>query len=313
MLTAPRAKRQAGLVTIARRTLREECGVKAGDGLLLGVSGGPDSMALLGVMAHLGRELGLRIAACGVDHGMRPEASDELDLAEQCASRWAVPFERRRVDVPGNSNLQAVARDARYAALGACAQALGLNYIVTAHHREDRAETVLLRLLRGAGPEGLRVLPPRLGNKLRPLIRASKSQILAYLEKHEIPWAIDPSNDNRRFSRVRVRHELLPLMQELSPGIVDHLNNLADELDLAPLPTITDDEGREVLLNRSQRALLRKALENRQKHAEIWLSEARSLVIEPTTNRPRLVSTSRRSPLPGQNSTSRATKSSKSN
>jgi tRNA(Ile)-lysidine synthase len=270
-------------------------------------------MALLGVMAHLGRELGLQIVACGVDHGMRPEASAELDLAERCASRWAVPFERKRVEVKGNSNLQALARDARYAALGACAEARGLNYIVTAHHLEDRAETVLLRLLRGAGPEGLRVLPPRLGNKLRPLIRASKSQILAYLEKHEIPWAIDPSNDNRRFSRVRVRHELLPLMRELSPGIVDHLNNLADELGLPPLPTVTDEQGRELMLNRSQRALLRKALESGQNQAEIWLSEARSLVIDPNTNQPRVVSTPRRPRGVDQNSTPRATKSSKSN
>ncbi len=312
MVAAARPKRQSGLVTVARRTLVEECAVQSGDGLLLGVSGGPDSMALLAVMSRLGPELGLRLVACGVDHGLRAEARAELDLAEQCARQWSVPFERRQVRLVGDSNLQARARDARYAALAECVQAHGLNYIVTAHHREDRAETVLLRLLRGAGPDGLRVLPPRLGNRLRPLIRASKSQILAHLEKCQVPFATDPSNVDSRFLRVRIRHELLPLMQQLSPGIVDHLNHLADELGQPPLPMVSDEKGEVVVLNRSQRSQLRQALETKRKRTEIWLSEGRAIVMDSETNQPRFVPASDSLPALGQNSTSRATKSSKS-
>lgn len=307
MLTEP-GQRQAGLVTVVRRTLLEECGVARGEGLLLAVSGGPDSMAMLGVMAHLAPELGLRLTACGVDHGLRAEASAELDLVERCAAEWGIPFERRRVQVSGRANVQAAARDARYAALDACAAQWGSNYIVTAHHREDRAETVLLRLLRGAGPGGLCVLPPRLGNRLRPLIRASKSQIWAYVEHRRIPFVSDPSNVNSRFLRVRVRQELLPLMQELSPGIVDHLNNLADELNEEPLPPIVDENGAEIQLNRSQRTQLRHALRTRQKRAVIWLSEGRAITIDAETNLPRLVPAS----VATQNSTSRATKTPKS-
>lgn len=301
-------QRQAGLVTVVRRTLLEECGVAPGDGLLLAVSGGPDSMAMLGVMAHLAPDLGLRLVSCGVDHGLRAEASAELDLVQRCAGELGVPFERREVQVSGRANVQAAARDARYAALDACAAELGLNYIVTAHHREDRAETVLLRLLRGAGPEGLGVLPPRLGNRLRPLIRASKSQIWAYLEHRRMPFVSDPSNVNSRFLRVRVRQELLPLLHELSPGIVDHLNNLADELHEEPLPPVVDEDGTSIQLNRSQRTQLRQALRTRQKRAVIWLSEGRAITIDPETNLPRLVLAS----AVTQNSTSRATKTPKS-
>lgn len=307
MLSEP-ASRQPGLVTVVRRTLLEECGIAPGDGLLLAVSGGPDSMAMLGVMVHLASELSLRLFACGVDHGLRPEAAAELDLAQRCAAEWGIAFERRQVHVSGRANVQATARDARYAALEECAAQLGLNYIVTAHHREDRAETVLLRILRGAGPEGLCVLPPRLGNRLRPLIRASKSQIWAYLEHRRIPFVSDPSNVNSRFLRVRVRHELLPLMQELSSGIVDHLNNLADELNEDQLPAIVDENGALIQLNRSQRTQLRQALRTRQKRAVIWLSKGRAITIDPETNLPRLVPAS----VAVQNSTSRATKTPKS-
>jgi tRNA(Ile)-lysidine synthase len=269
-------------------------------------------MALLGVLAELGPALGLRVVACGVDHGLRAEAGAELELAQQWAERWSVPFERRSVCVPGNSNLQALAREARYTALADCAQTHGLNYIVTAHHLEDRAETVLLRLLRGAGPEGLCVLPPRLGNRLRPMIHASKAQVRTYLTHHQIPFATDPSNTNDRFLRVRVRLELLPLLHELSPGIVEHLNNLADELGRAPLPQLVDENGEELLLNRSQRAELRKALDSGRKNAEIWLSAGRAIVIDPETMLPRVVSANHQPRQVTQNSTSRATKSSKS-
>lgn len=269
-------------------------------------------MALLGVMAELGPVMGLRVVACGVDHGLRTEAAAELDLAESWAARWAIPFERRRVTLEGRSNLQATARDARYRALGECATDGGLDYIVTAHHREDRAETVLLRVLRGAGPEGLCVLPPRLGNRLRPLIRASRGQILAFLQHRQIPFATDPSNSNRRFLRVRVRHELLPLLQELSPGIIDHLNNLADELAASPLPPVVDDDGELIQLNRSQRSELRRALVNGGKGAEIWLSSGRAVVVDPQTRQPRVVPSTQPSRNAGQNSTSRATKTSKS-
>lgn len=293
MLGAKKRPREPGLSTVVRRTLLTECEVVAGEGLLLGVSGGPDSMALLGVLGHVAPALGLRVVACGVDHGLRGEAKTELDLAAEWAGRCAVPFARRQVSVSGSSNLQALARDARYAALEECAAEYGLDYIVTAHHLEDRAETVLLRLLRGAGPEGLSVLPARLGNRLRPMIHASKTQIQGYITRHQVPFASDPSNTNNRFLRVRVRHELLPLLRELSPGIVAHLNNLADEIGRARLPQVVDENGREILLNRSQRAQLRKALESGRKHAEIWLSEGRALVIDPETMLPRVVSANR--------------------
>ncbi|HEV8549735.1 MAG TPA: tRNA lysidine(34) synthetase TilS, partial [Polyangiaceae bacterium] len=214
------------LLTLATRSLSEDCGLVKGARVLCAVSGGPDSMALLDVLARLASKLDFALVAHGVDHGLRPEASAELDLAERHALSLGVPFERSVLAVPAGGNLQARARDARYAALEAAQQQAAAPLLATAHHADDRAETVLLRLLRGSGPRGLAVLPARAGSRLRPFLRARRSDILLHLMRHGVPHAEDPSNRDRRHLRVRVREELLPLLHELSPGIVAHLNAL---------------------------------------------------------------------------------------
>ena len=219
------------LLSLVSRTVRAERLFARADRVLVAVSGGPDSMALLDVLAALRSKLGHALAAHGVDHGLRPEAGAELDVAERFARAIDVPFERTRVDVPPGGNLQARARTARFEALRTAAARSGCAVIATAHHLEDRAETVLLRLLRGAGPRGLAVLPPRAGDLVRPMLRAPRAAIDAHLARHDVPFALDPSNRDPRFLRVRVRRELLPLLRELSPRIDEHLCALADQLD----------------------------------------------------------------------------------
>ena len=218
------------LLTLARRTVVDESLFAAGDRVLVAVSGGSDSTALLHVLARLRPKLGHELFAHGVDHQLRPEAKGELDRAEAMAKALEVPWSRSEVALVPGGNLQARARSARFKALRSAAAHVGASCIATGHHAEDRAETVLLRLLRGGSASGLAVLPPRHGDLIRPFIRARKRDIQAHLDRHKLAHASDPSNMDPRFLRVRVRHELLPLLQALSPGIVDHLNGLADDL-----------------------------------------------------------------------------------
>ena len=241
------------LVTLVRRTLLEEGGELRGRTLLAAVSGGGDSQAMLSVLARLAPQLGFELRAHGVDHGLRADAARELDLAEALAVSLQVPFARSRVAVARGANLQARAREARYAALrGAAAPHAAL--IATAHHAHDRAETILLRLLRGSGPRGLAVLPTRAQDVLRPLVRAAKEDVITHLERHRLDFAQDPSNSDSAFLRVRVRHELLPLLHQLSPQIVRHLNALADALVGAELPDLPglDTRAGAPALNRAQ-------------------------------------------------------------
>jgi len=281
------------LITIVNRTLRDECGVARGDRLLVAVSGGADSSALLHALSRVAPRLGLELRAHGVDHGLRPEASAELDRAEELATRLGVPFGRTRLRVPAGGNLQARARAARYSALRRAAAEAGARWIATAHHADDRAETVLLRLMRGAPPVGLAVLPARSGDLLRPLIRARRADVLAHLGRHEIRWAEDPSNRDRRFLRCRVREELMPLLESMSPGIVGHLCALADELGAGPGPAILDEKGELLRLSGAQRRALRRALSvaGAAKRTRVRLSGGRELLIDPKTRLPELLST----------------------
>jgi tRNA(Ile)-lysidine synthase len=247
------------ILKLAERAIREHELIRRGDRILCGVSGGPDSMCLLHVLAHLRERLGFELAAAGVDHGLRDEAAGELALAARASQGLEVPFEVLSVEVAAGANLQDRARRARHAALQRHASAIGAEAIALGHTADDRAETVLIRLLRGAGPRGLGAMPPTSagveGNirLVRPLLSGRREDVLAHLRRHEVDFAEDPSNADRRFLRVRVRHEVLPLLEELSPNIVEHLCSLADmlsALDESPL------DG----LGRSQRQALEKTL-----------------------------------------------------
>ena len=220
------------LITLARAALREHPLVPRGSSILVAVSGGPDSMALLHVLALLRARIGFGLFAHGVDHGLRAEADAELDLAEGLARSIDVPFARSRVSVPPGGNLQARARAQRWDALRAAASHRGAIRIATGHHADDRAETLLMRLLRGTGLRGLAVLPPldrADGERIRPFYRARRADVEAHVARHGLPFATDPSNRDPRFLRTHVRHEVIPALERLSPRVVEHLCRLADD------------------------------------------------------------------------------------
>jgi tRNA(Ile)-lysidine synthase len=246
------------LSRLVQTCLKKECdlGESTSAGLVVAVSGGPDSFALADVLSDLRRRWQkLRLLVVSIDHGLRPESADECERVESFCRARALPFLGVRVTVTGAGGVQAAAREARYAALEQAAEAhFGADgLIATAHHADDRAETLLLRLLRGVSLEGLGVLPPRDGRRLRPMVRATRRDVLLHCQRHELQPALDPSNADPRFLRVRVRTELLPLLTSLSPQVVQALNTLADEAGQLGQPS---------LLSRAQRHQLRLALEN---------------------------------------------------
>jgi tRNA(Ile)-lysidine synthase len=273
------------LISIATRTLREECGDVRGQAILVAVSGGPDSQALLHALARAAPRFRIRLFSHGVDHGLRPEAVQELALAAELARSLDIPFSESRVALNPGGNLQARARAARYRALEEARSRLGADLIATAHHADDRAETVLLRILRGSGLSGLGVLPARAGRLLRPLVRARKSDVVAHVSRHALPHAVDPSNQNRRFLRVRVRYELMPLLESLSPRVVEHLTALADELHDAPPPIVLDSSGLPVPLGRAHLQAIRRMLEAGDRGRSVLLPAGREARLDPVCGR----------------------------
>jgi len=251
---------------LVERIVHDEHLFVRGDTVLVACSGGPDSQALLHVLAHLAKTLGVFVMAHGVDHGLRPEATAELALAADLCAKLDVPFDVSRVDVPRGSNLQARAREARHQALEDAASKRRATVIALGHTADDRAETFLLRLLRGSGPKGLAVLParspsvvaPGRGRDLvRPLLYARRADVMTHLTRHALSFAADPSNLDPRFLRVRVRLEVLPLLTELSPRITEHLCALADMLSEARFSE--QDESVAARFGGAQRTMIQRA------------------------------------------------------
>ena len=182
-------------------------------------------------MLHaLGPEHGCALVAAGVDHGLRPEAASELKLAEQLAEQLAVPFVRLRVHVAAGASLQAQARAARYDALLGCATEQGAQRIAVGHTLDDQAESVLVRLLRGSGVSGLGAIAPRRPDGvIRPLLDARRAAVHGYAARHGLSFATDPSNGDLRYLRVRVRHQLLPLLYAENARLPHQLAALADD------------------------------------------------------------------------------------
>ena len=191
---------------------------KSAPALVLAVSGGPDSVALMWLMAHWRRSLsrGPRLLAVTVDHGLRPEAAHEARQVKKLAGELDLPHrtlrwtgEKPRTGVP------AAAREARYRLLAQAARAAGASHIVTAHTRDDQAETLLMRLFRGSGISGLAGMArvtERDGVMLaRPLLDVPKSRLIATLNKANLGYADDPTNRDMAFTRPRLR-ALLPVL-----------------------------------------------------------------------------------------------------
>lgn len=219
------------LLERVQRTLSERALFRGASCVLVGCSGGPDSQVLLHALHLLREQHGCRLIAASVDHGLRPAAKDEL--AKVCALAYAldIPFVSLQVTVAKGASVQAQARAARYAALLSSAEAHGAQRVAVGHTLDDQAETVLARLLRGTSLEGLRgVAPARQDGVVRPLIDVRRSDVLAHAEEHNLSFAEDPSNRDPRFTRVRVRHTLLPSLAEENPHIAAQLSALADDV-----------------------------------------------------------------------------------
>jgi tRNA(Ile)-lysidine synthase len=195
--------------------------------LCVAYSGGPDSTALLHALAQLPEAKARELRALHIDHGLHADSLGWAERCKQMAREWGVPclVLRVHVDHARGYGLEAAARDARYRAFAASLQKG--ERLLLAHHRDDQAETVLLKLLRGAGPEGLGGMRAtrRLGEGLlwRPLLGTSRDELRRYVAQYELPCIDDPSNNDARLSRNFLRHEILPRLTQHWPQAVDSI------------------------------------------------------------------------------------------
>jgi tRNA(Ile)-lysidine synthase len=212
--------------------LQRDCNLHVENPLLLGVSGGPDSLYLL----HIMHALGYSLIAAHINHGLRPEADAEEHLVEQFTGQLRVEFISTRVDAQAYAeqhslSIEEASRMVRYRYLFEQAQARSAGAVLVAHTADDQVETILMHLLRGSGLAGLQgmqvcTLPNPWSRQIplvRPLLSTWRADIMAYLEQHSIQPAIDRSNLDTTYFRNRLRYELLPYLEEYNPRIRGNL------------------------------------------------------------------------------------------
>ena len=191
-----------------------------GDGLLAGVSGGADSVCLLFLLDELKEELGIRLAAFHLNHGLRgAEADRDEAYVKEICGRLGIPLAVAHENVAEYAAARGISgeeagRILRYEHMKETAEQFSCQKTATAHHRDDSAETVLFNMFRGSGLKGLSGIRPVRGEVIRPLLCLSRAEIAGYLEERGIPWCEDSTNGENVYTRNRIRNQLLPWVKE---------------------------------------------------------------------------------------------------
>ena len=211
----------------------EAAGVALGSRLVVAVSGGADSVALLHALHELAPSRRLALVVAHLDHGLRPDSGDDASFVAALAAALELPFRLARADVAAEARrtgggIEEAGREARLRVLADVAGAEAAHGVALAHTRDDQAETVLLRLARGTGSAGLAGMLPRRENLyVRPLLELGRDEVLAYLAARQATWREDPSNRDLAFARNRVRHRVLPELRELNPRAAEAIARAA--------------------------------------------------------------------------------------
>ncbi len=291
----------AGLLQQVGDFVAQQALWRPGAALLLAVSGGPDSLCLLHLLCRLRRTQDLLLHVAHFDHGLRADSAGDAAYVAAIARDWDLPYTGGTGDVrgliPAYGGVEAAARAARYGFLRDTALALGVDAVVTGHHADDQAETVIMRLLRGAGPSGLAAMRPFLPFHrwhsigapaasiagvpeeqpalVRPLLRSTRGALLKYCTAHHLEPRHDVTNESSEYLRNRVRGYIIPLLKTYNANIVGALGRtagvcadedalLAELLDREWPALVREGEGQVCLdrqaCERLHRALRRRAL-----------------------------------------------------
>lgn len=232
IMNSPKSETNTNLLAGIEKTARKF--ISFSDSILIGVSGGPDSVVLMHLMTHLAPKYSLRLGVAHINHCLRGEDSDkDAEFVSDLAQQSDIPCYIAKEDVLSYQkthqlSLEEAGRQVRYAFFERIRSEHQFDKIALAHHADDNAELVLMYLLRGSGVSGLSGIPPqREGKIIRPLLNITRSEILNFLNHRNLPYRSDDSNSDTRFLRNKIRHCLIPVLQEYNPNISEALNRLS--------------------------------------------------------------------------------------
>ncbi len=250
-----------------RQFIKKEDLLKPGDNLVIGISGGPDSVCLGHLLTRWRKEFGGEFLVGSLNHGLREAAAEETELVARLAEKWGLGFQAKNMDVKeladqDKRSLQDAARSARLTFFRELMARIDADRVALGHQADDQAETVLLWFLRGSGLKGLGGIRPAArmswGTIIHPLLPFRREEISAYLKQHGLPFRHDESNFENKYLRNRLRLELIPrLEKDFNPRLQDRLVNLAQQIRAADsyLDSVAEELFDSLNLDRSGREL----------------------------------------------------------
>ncbi len=216
-------------IQTVKKTISHNNLISCNDKVLIGLSGGADSVFLLYVLNALAKEIGFEIGACHVEHGIRGEESlHDMEFSEFFCKSLDIPFYAQRFDVLSVAKKEKIstetaARNIRYSYFEKIRKENGYNLVATAHHKDDKTETILMNILRGCSLRGYAGIEYKNGHIIRPLLDISKDEILAFCKENNIDFCTDSTNNDTDYTRNRVRHVTLPMLKEINPSFESNL------------------------------------------------------------------------------------------
>lgn len=273
-----------------RETISRYNMLDKGDTVVVGLSGGADSVALLHILLSFREEYGLTVTACHINHNLRGAESDsDEEFVKNLCQRLNVPLERVSINVKDNSSphesLEETARKLRYKEFERICKQNNAK-LATAHTASDNAETVLINMLRGTGTKGLSGIPPLRDYIIRPLIRCSREEIEEYCQKNGLSFVTDSSNLTDDYTRNKIRHNIIPLLKEINPsfiGAVARMTAIVGE-DTDFLENCAEERAREYLTDGKYDSKALKTLPRAIK-CRIIASALKEKGVEPSTLR----------------------------
>lgn len=262
--------------------------IKKKDEIMLGVSGGPDSVALLYNFLNLKKEYKLKITCLHFNHALRKESDSEENFIKEICNKRGIECisEKKDVNQFKKDSLEQTARNLRFDFFLKCSRAKKIKKIALAHHKNDLAETVLMRITRGTGLCGLRGFLPKAKFKnltiIRPFINIEKKQILNWLNKKNISFCTDKSNQDNKFLRNKIRIELMPQLANINESILDRLSDLAVNagLDYDFIYKFSEKEFRRLRVKKSGKGLSLNLSELKKLHSAIFNNVIRIAIEE---------------------------------
>ena len=246
------------MINAVLKTIQKYNLINANDKIVLGVSGGPDSLFMLDILNKLKKDLQIELIVAHVNHKIRAEADEEEEFVRQFCEKIGIEFYYKRIEVEKYANnnkigLEEAGRKVRYEFFEEVCNKAGANKIAVAHNKNDKVETMIMHILRGSGISGLQGIQPQANKIIRPIIEIERKDIEKYCEEQKLDPRIDKSNQDNTYTRNKIRNVVIPYInQEFNPNFIETMTRLSELIteENTFLNKLTETEYKKILIQK---------------------------------------------------------------